>query len=172
MAILPVLKALPFVGRAVSFVTDKTRLAVEYLLIAVAIAIAAWSLTLYIKQQKAERVAKKMQIALQESQNRLTIQELINAQQQGTIGFLQDQRKKDSEAITGIVIDLKKSRALDTAARNKLHALEKQNEKVRNYLDSDLPAELECVLNEDCGSASASNQVRKSKAPSRIVEGL
>lgn len=141
--LLKLLGKVPFLGTAISFVTGNVRLVIEYLLIAVAIAGAATALTLWYRTNYLESRNDELR-------ERITNVEVINETQDQTITDLQNLRKIDAEVMAGLVTDYAKLSKSDAAARKKLSDLEKQNERVRDYLDEPLPAELVCMLNNSC----------------------
>lgn len=147
------LKKVPFLGTAISFVTGNARLAIEYVLIALAIAGAATAITLWYRTHYLETRNDELR-------ERISNVEVINEAQDKTITDLQDLRKQDAAVMAGLVTDYAKLSKSDMAARKKLSDLEKQNANVRDYLDQPLPPELVCMLNNSCTGAEAGGQNR------------
>lgn len=146
---LSFLKNVPFLGTAISFVTGNARLAIEYVLIALAIAGAATAIALWYRTNYLEARNDELR-------ERVVNVELINEIQDKTISDLQALRQQDAAVMAGLVTDYAKLSKSDATARKKLSELEKQNANVRDYLDQPLPPELVCMLNNSCTAAKAS----------------
>lgn len=154
---LKFLEKVPFIGTAVSFVTGNARLVIEYVLIGLIIAGMATAITLWYRTQYLETRNDELR-------ERISSVEVINEAQDKTITELQDLRKQDAAVMAGLVTDYAKLSKSDMAARKKLSDLEKQNAKVRDYLDQPIPAELVCMLNDSCTGTEAGSQNRQSGA--------
>lgn len=159
---LSVLKKVPFIGTAISFVTGNARLVIEYILIALAIAGAATAIALWYRTNYLEARNDELR-------ERITNVEVINETQDKTITDLQDLRKQDAAVMAGLVTDYAKLSKADATARKKLSELEKQNANVRDYLDQPLPPELVCMLNNSCTGSEASGAGVSSGAASKPV---
>ena len=146
---LSFLKNVPFLGAAISFVTGNARLAIEYVLIALAIAGAATAIALWYRTSYLEARNDELR-------ERVVNVEVINEIQDKTISDLQALRQQDAAVMAGLVTDYAKLSKSDATARKKLSELEKQNANVRDYLDQPLPPELVCMLNNSCTAAKAS----------------
>lgn len=160
------LKKVPFLGTAVSFVTDNVRLVIEYILIALAIAGAATAIALWYRTNYLEARNDELR-------ERVANVEVINEAQDKTISDLQALRQQDDAVIAGLVTDYVKLSKSDAVARKKLSELEKQNANVRAYLDQPLPPELVCMLNDSCTAAqagSAGSQGSAAEQPAGTVQ--
>ena len=146
---LSVLKKVPFIDTAISFVTGNARLVIEYILIALAIAGAATAIALWYRTNYLEAHNDELR-------ERVASVEVINETQDKTISDLQALRQQDAAVMAGLVTDYAKLSKSDATARKKLSELEKQNANVRDYLDQPLPLELVCMLNNSCIAAKAS----------------
>lgn len=151
---LSLIEKLPFVGSVVSFIKDKGRLAIEYALIALVIAMSAYSLSAYIKTAKLERALTASAAKLDSTKNELMLQEIITQDQRNVISELNTIRKNDAIAFVGLLKDFRAISLKDAASKKKLETLELQNENVRKYLDGDIPSELECLLTPSCKSSN------------------
>lgn len=147
---LSILKKVPFVDTAISFVAGNARLVVEYILIALTISGAATSIALWYRTNYLEARNDELR-------GRITSVEVINEAQDKTITDLQDLRKQDAAVMAGLIIDYAKISKADSTARKKLSELEKQNANVREYLGQPLPPELACVLNNSCTDSKTSS---------------
>lgn len=162
---IPLLIKLPFISKALSFVKAKTRLAIEYLLLALLIAVAAIAFTMWLHKVKTDLALSKTQTELVSVKSRLGDVERTNQMQQETIESLRDMRKRDAEALTGLFQDYKNLSGNHSAVRAKLRELEIKHENVRFYLNSDIPPELKCLLNKTCSPNSDGNKAGKGSAP-------
>jgi hypothetical protein len=159
---LDLLKKVPFLSAAVSFVTGRVRLVIEYTLIALVIASTATAITLWYRANYLEK-------SNDELRERITNVELINVAQDKAISDLQELRQQDAVAMAGLLADYAKVSKSDTAVRKKLTDMEKQNASVHGYLDESLPPELGCLLNNSCPAARTGNTGDKNSAPAPPV---
>lgn len=145
---LEALVAIPFIGRAVAFVTSKTRLVIEYVLIALLLTSAGVALTLWVRTDGLENNNEALQVRVSHSES-------VNEAQDRTISLLQDLRRRDAALMKGLADDYSTLAKSDVSARKKLAALEKRNESVRSYLEQPVPDELVCLLNVTCTPRAA-----------------
>lgn len=147
------LKNVPFIGKAVGFVTNNVRLAIEYALIALLLISAGVATTLWYRTNLIE---KRNEVLW----SRVTTNEAVNKQQDDTITNLREQRAVDALVIAGIIDDYARLTKSDVLARRKLAELEIKHANVRDYLNTALPPELVCLLNPPCATkASATDGV-------------
>lgn len=116
------------------------RLYLEYALIAAVIIMAtlAWG---YRLQAKAA-LNRNHELAIQ-----LSAASTANAINQQTIKDLQEQRKRDSEALVGLAEDVAYIRRTTGATHSAVKNLGATNEHVREYLQRPVPDDLRGVLN-------------------------
>lgn len=88
-------------------------------------------------------MAKDLELA----QTKLQVAEQVNQSNQQTIKDLQEQRKRDSEALTGLVSDVAAIRRTTGATHSAIKNLGATNETVREYLQRPVPDDLRGVLN-------------------------
>lgn len=88
-------------------------------------------------------MAKDLELA----QTKLQMAEQVNQNNQQTIKDLQDQRKRDSEALTGLAADVAAIRRTTGATHSAVKNLGATNEHVREYLQRPVPDDLRGVLN-------------------------
>lgn len=154
---LTLLKNIPFVGTAISFVADNARLVIEYVLIGVVISLCGTAFALWIAKQRTELTLSKTQTTLQGVTARVTTLESVNDDNEKTIVDLKNLRTKDAQAIDGLLQDYKDLSDNDTKVRTRLLTLESSNEAVRSYLNQPVPAELGCLLNNTCSATDPSS---------------
>lgn len=148
---------IPFLLNIATFFKHKKRLAIEYFLIAVLIAVAGFTFTLWLAKGKTELHLANAKTQLVTVQSRLDVVEEVNQRQEDTITELKSLRMRDAKALTGLIDDYKFLAENDDLARQKLSNLEKSNETVRNYLNQRIPPDLACVLNNTCASTKNSD---------------
>lgn len=140
-----------FAGVA-SFFVSKKRLIVEYVLLALLIVTAATTFTMWAGKRNAL-------LKLESVQTRLSIVEDVNEVQGKTITGLMELRNKDSIALERVLADFKQMAQNNSEAENRLEDLESKNEIVRDYLNSPVPLDLQCVLTPGCKTeADSSNR--------------
>jgi hypothetical protein len=145
-----------FLGRAVSFVTSKTRLVLEYTLIGLVISSTALAIALWYRANALEEKNAALDRAIAAAQS-------VDAAQTATIAELHNLRERDAKAISGLVADYRVLATSNENAKRKLAELEKRNEAVRVYLATPIPPDLACVLNDTCAPKSG-GAARKSSA--------
>ena len=149
------LTKLPWLASALGFFKNKTRLVIEYVLIAVIVAAAGFTFSMWLSKERTEKSLLTTQNELRTVQQRLGAVESVNQQQQETIGELKELRLQDAQALTGLLTDYKVLADNDARARNRLATLEKSNETVRNYLNQPIPLDLVCLLNRTCDAGNS-----------------
>ena len=148
------LTKLPWLAKALGFFKNKTRLIIEYVLIAAIVAAAGFTFSMWLSKERTEKSLLTTQNELQIVQQRLGAVESVNQQQQETIGELKELRFQDAQALTGLLTDYKVLANNDARARNRLATLEQSNETVRNYLNQRIPPDLACLLNNTCDTGN------------------
>lgn len=140
-----------FKGVVFPFLSGKKRILIEYALIAIVLATAGLTVTMW-----ADRVSLRKQLTtanqnISTLKNRVATVEIVNRAHEATINDLQELRKTDSETLAGLVEDYNKLTQRERQARAKVSDLEKRNEEVRRFLDQRLPDDLRQLLNERSG---------------------
>ena len=148
------LTKLPWLASAMGFFKNKTRLVIEYILIAVIVAAAGFTFSMWLSKERTEKSLLTTQNDLSTGWRRLGAVESVNQAQEATIGELKELRLQDAHALTGLLTDYKVLADNDARARNRLATLEKSNETVRNYLNQPIPPDLMCLLNRTCDSGN------------------
>lgn len=162
---ISLLAKLPFVSNVFRFVTGKKRLAIEYGLIAVLIAVAGFTVNLWLSKLQTERDLLQTKTDLHSVKTRLVTVESISESQAATINDLRELRFKDARSLTGLLDDYKALSLSDARARKRLDSLEKSNEAVRTYLDQRIPPDLVCLLDGTCSTASGDPGSEGDRAP-------
>lgn len=151
------LTKLPWLTSVLGFFRKKTRLVIEYALIAVIVSAAGFTFSMWLSKEHTEKSLLTTQNELQTVLHRLSAVESVNQQQQETIVELKELRLQDAHALTGLLADYKVLTDNDARARNRLATLEKSNETVRNYLNQRIPPDLACLLNNTCDTGNPSS---------------
>jgi len=131
------------------------RLAIEYVLIAVVVALGAWAL--WARTHSAQQDAQIQDLAhsLRDSQQTIVALGQANLMQDRAIDGLKRIREKDALAILGLQTDVTRVDALRASAKAKLDQLEKNNARAKELLDIAVPDDIGCVLDgRPCASAS------------------
>lgn len=140
---LSVLTKIPFIGPVIAHFTPNLRLVIEYALITVLLLVAGVTVHLYVVKQdlvKANTVLTE----------RVAQAETINTLQEKAIVTLSKAREQDNVAIRILTSENERLDNLHTQTRKQIAQLESENEIVRSYLSTRIPAELACVLNRTC----------------------
>ncbi len=151
-----ILTKLPFLGTLVNFVTGKKRLLIEYAMIAVVLMIAGFTFNLWLSKKNMQVVLAQAETELVTMQSRLTTVEFISATQEARITDLSELRLRDAHALTGLLNDYRAMANSDSKVRARLQTLETNNETVRDYLNSPIPPDLKCLLNNTCKGGNPS----------------
>ena len=156
--LLSLIGKFPWLGTFAGFVSTKGRLIIEYILIAAVVTMAGAMLALW-------SVKKHTDAKLETVQQRVTVLESENQRQETTIAYLKELRRKDAQALDGLMQDYRILAERDHKVRDRLKELERSNESVRNYLNRPLPAELKCLLNNTCSGAPGDGNRQPGTAP-------
>ena len=139
--------ALPLLSKVAGFFITKRRLLTEYIVIAILIIVAA--ITFILWTQKTITSTK-----LLEAENKLVTMsheveqlKLNNQEHEARLKELDEIRQDNQIALTGLLNDFKDLSMYDRTVRNKLEKLERNNEAIGAYLNTPIPAELNCLLN-------------------------
>lgn len=137
------------------FLTGKTRLIVEYVMLALLLAVAGGSLALWLQSRQTETVVAELQQQGEDDRRRLGQVELVNQQHEETIKDLKTLRLEDNKALQGVLETLEGIGQKDGEVKEKLTKLEATNEPVKAYLNTEVPLDLQCVLDNTCDPTNA-----------------
>jgi hypothetical protein len=138
--------AFPMIGKVLGFFKSKHRLVIEYVLIALLLATAGFTLSMWLSKGRTEKALTTVQTELTRAKSRLNSVEQINQAQQATIKDLRDLRAKDALALTGLADDMARLGLRDQDMRRQISELEKSNATVSEYLNQPIPTELKRLL--------------------------
>lgn len=143
------LSKIPFIG----FIAAKGQLVLGYVLIAAVIVISTLMINLWVqnKELKSDNTNLSIRVASVEDANEQNVE---------TIDMLRKARETDSAVITELSKTHKALKLSDDEVRKRVTELEKQNEKVKRYLDTPIPAELACLLYNTCKAPTSLDQNR------------
>lgn len=151
---LPFLKRVPIIGGALKFMVKKSRLAIEYGMIAVIITIGGYTFTLWNAHKRTQLDLAQTQTEVVSLNGKVGVLETITQAQATRIDDLKALREKDSETLEDLLNDYKQLAAHDAQARVRLQKLEKNSPVIKHYLDSSIPDDLICLLNKECAPKS------------------
>lgn len=141
-----------------AYILNKGRLIVEYILIIAVVALGSMCLNLYLADKEAKRYLENLSNVVSDQNVRLNRLNDANVAQANTINQLKELRSKDADAIGGLITDFKILADTNTKVDKRLKDLEANNEVVRKYLQSDIPAPLICLLNNTCSAETGSHK--------------
>lgn len=157
---LTALSRLPFVGPFFGFIIDKGRLVIEYLLIAAVVALCAVTTTMWIQKNAISAKLDKTKEQVTDLKVKVDLQD-------ATISDLKALRTTDAEALTGLLTDFKSLSKNDATVRDRLRKLEQSNEAVRQYLETPIPVELQCLLAGTCAASGKGGASSPASSPTR-----
>ncbi len=143
------LNNIPVVGTALSFVTSKARLVVEYIMVGVIVATAAVTFTLWLQKNAMEKDLTVTKQSLTLTEARLNQVELVNNEQQTTITTMRNEHIKDGIATAKLLKQIEDISKENTDVRNSINELEKANADVAKYMSDSIPDELRRLLGDD-----------------------
>lgn len=108
----------------------------------------------YSKYKRLETEYKRLETELELATTRLAVAEEVNRSNAELIRDLQEQRRRDSDAIASLLETTQQIREAVTRTNLAIRQLGATNEEVRNYLDLPVPDDLRRLLN-DSGSTRA-----------------
>lgn len=125
------------------FTKHKTRLTLEYGLIASVIVLGAGVFTLWLNKQEVEE-------RLQSVSGRLEFVETRNARNETYIRKLKQQQVEDAILIQNLITDYEPVFGSYIDIQGRLDALELTTQELDEYLNSSVPLELHCVISNTC----------------------
>ncbi len=140
------------------FVTTKTRLFVEYIFLTILLAVSGTCIYLYIENIKIGNDVVILKGDVQKTVD-------ANGTLAGTVDFLVKQREKDSKAVDDLSNRITDIGVNDKGVRDNVGKLEKSDDKVKAYLDTNVPDDLRGLLQSKQAADSISDQRNKNKAP-------
>lgn len=131
-----------------TLIVGKTRLFIEYLLIGFVVILAGFTFTLWWQKDKIETKLETVEqtVSVLQSANEVNVK---------TIDSLMVLRNNDAAAIDGLIKGYKSLAQKSDLVKNKLKELEQNNDEIRTFLHSPLPAAIKCLLNKTCKTDSS-----------------
>jgi len=102
----------------------------------------------YSKYKRLEAEYKRLQTELELAEARLAVAEEVNRSNVELIRDLQEQRKRDFDAIQSLLEATQQIREAVNATNSAIRQLGATNEEVRAYLDLPIPDDLRRLLND------------------------
>ncbi len=137
-----------------SFFGNKVRLIIEYAMLALLLAVAGFSLALWLKNSQVEEHLVDVQKDLQGAEDRIKLVEGVAEGHEQTIKDLKTLRLEDNKTLEVVLTTLSDLSTKDNNVREELHKLETRNDKVASFMDTDVPLDLQCVLYNSCNPAT------------------
>lgn len=138
-----------------AYLTSKGRVVVEYLMIFAVIVLGAVSTNMYLDARTAKKEIATLHYKLSAESQSVMQLKAASVSQVATIEELKEMRRADATAIEGLVTDFKGIADTNKKAEKRLRQLEEDNEEVRKYLNSSIPAPLKCLLNNTCSATTS-----------------
>lgn len=102
----------------------------------------------YSKYKRLETEYEYLKTELELATTRLAVAEEVNRSNAELIRDLQEQRRRDSDAIASLLEATQQIREAVNATNSAIRQLGATNEEVRNYLDLPVPDDLRRLLND------------------------
>jgi hypothetical protein len=132
---------LKWFGSGWTFVTQKTRLFVEYIMIGAVIVMGTIMVSMKFDNQA-------MKIDLSNQAKELLVLRMVNDEQGGRIAMLEEFRERDNKVLQGLATDQKKLSTYTQTIDKKIDDLRRSNAKVETYMSELVPVELGRLLND------------------------
>lgn len=142
-------------GTAKSSVFHKVRLWMEYAMLVVILALAAYAFWSYMQDQHRELVIQNLETAVKNSDARVQEVEKANKDQLAAIKTIQNLSQSQTLLVGSISEDLQKVALRDKNTAARIGALEKSNVALTRFLDAAIPTPVGCVLDNSCEKPSA-----------------
>ena len=108
----------------------------------------------YSKYKRLETEYKRLQTELELAAARLAVAEEVNRSNVELIRDLQEQRRRDSDAIQSLLEATQQIREAVNATNSAIRQLGATNEEVRAYLDLPIPDDLRRLLNDSSSTGT------------------
>jgi len=108
----------------------------------------------YSKYKRLETEYKRLQTELELAAARLAVAEEVNRSNAELIRDLQEQRRRDSDAIQSLLEATQQIREAVNATNSAIRQLGATNEEVRAYLDLPIPDDLRRLLNDSSSTGT------------------
>jgi hypothetical protein len=147
---------------AATWVEGKGLLIIGYILVALLVAVAGYSVNSYVQIKTLQTSNLDLSSQLGGVAKDLSTVVKVNQTQQDAIDQLRDLRKTDASAIQGLQTELGAHGIDQTSVKAKVSQLEKNNATAKSVLDAAVPRDLGCVRNdEECPPAVSGGTDKK-----------
>ena len=139
----------------VALVKSKAQLWIGYFLIFCIIVLGSVASYNYVTRLKLDTKVVALESDVREAEQRVQLVEEVNEQQATAIETIRGLNAVNDMMLSGLATDMESLRVRDRTAFNRLAALEKSNEAIRDYLNTAVPAPVGCVLDQTCPDQDA-----------------
>lgn len=139
----------------VDFAKSKTRLFVEYLLLAAILSLCGFVGYLLIQNANKDTAIAKMDTRVSTLQHQQDAYKDANQNLEKNVAYLLLQREKDSTSVLKLMSEFKLFTEGNVELQNKISNLENQDANVKNYLDTTIPDDLRSLLQEPNGTGGS-----------------
>ena len=139
-----------FSNAAKATIKSKLRLWIEYALIAAVVILLGYATWGWFQRAYLVQEIVQLEGDVREAETRIGLVEEVNRQQDAVINTLRGVSELNDTMLQGLAADMQSLYGRDQSIRTRLASLERNNEAVREYLDSAVPAPVVCVLDKTC----------------------
>lgn len=139
----------------VAVVKSKAQLWIGYFLIFCIIVLGSVASYNYVTRLKLDNKVVALEGDVRAAEQRVQLVEEVNEQQAAAIETIRGLNLVNDTMLSGLATDMEALRVRDRTAFNRLAALEKSNEAIRDYLNTAVPAPVGCVLDRTCPDEGA-----------------
>jgi len=137
------------------FAKSKTRLFLEYILLAAFLSLCGFVGYLLIQNANKDTAIAKMDTRVSTLQNQQDAYKDANQNLEKNVAYLLLQREKDSSSVLKLMGEFKLFTEGNVDLQNKISNLENQDANVKNYLNTAIPDDLRSLLQEPNGTGGS-----------------
>lgn len=144
-----------FSNAAKETIKSKVRLWIEYALIGAVLILLGYATWGWFQRAHLAQEIVQLEGNVREAEARIEAVEDVNRQQDKVINTLRGVSELNDTMLQGLSKDMQSLYGRDQSIRTRLASLERNNEAVREYLNSAVPAPVGCVLDKTCAEGDA-----------------
>ena len=131
-------------------IRGKLQLWIGYLMIGLLVSTAALAVYNYTQRLRQDVVITKLDADLGKAQAQVDEVVEVNRKQSEAIETIRGLNGVNDTMLKGLALDMESLRVQDRSVRSRLASLERNNEAIREYLNTAVPAPVGCVLDQTC----------------------
>lgn len=145
---------------------SKVRLYLEYLVLALLLAVVGLAVTLKMQTYRQEISINNLSHGLDKANDEINVVRSVNEAQESVIQTLGSQRLKDNQVVDQLLETYDKLRDADQRIRSQLETLEKTDADAKAYFNSPIPESVACLYDDSCSKAGDDSKDRVPEADS------